>query len=357
MSESDINEDINAEKAFIEPLADWLKQAAPHIGTPISLRKFTTGQSNPTYRLQTSHGAKGGRFVLRTQPGGVLLKSAHAVDREYRIMNALGSSAVPVPDMIAMCDDPKIIGVKFFIMREVDGKTIFSPTLDGYNMADRGTLFFGQIGILAALAKLDPFSLGLQDFGKTSGYIERQLRTWTRQYRACETEKITGMEFLLKQLPACLASELPGLCVIHGDFRLDNLLIRNQIDIAALIDWELSTLGPTFVDLSYWCAMLRMDSAWPIGGLGGIDRANLGIPEEAKLVDAFCEETSLHRPDNWDALIAFQCFRFAAILQGVRKRHLDGNASANNAASVGSQAKLVAELGADVLSQYLSSNR
>jgi aminoglycoside phosphotransferase (APT) family kinase protein len=336
-------------------LADWLQQAAPHIGTPISLSKFATGQSNPTYRLQTSHGAKGGRFVLRTQPGGVLLKSAHAVDREYRIMKALGSSAVPVPDMIAMCDDPKIIGVKFFIMREVDGKTIFSPTLDGYNMADRGALFFGQVGILAALAKLDPFSLSLQDFGKTSGYIERQLRTWTRQYRACETETIPAMEFLLKQLPACLAIELPGLCVIHGDFRLDNLLICNQIDIAALIDWELSTLGPTFVDLSYWCAMLRMDSDWPIGGLGGVDRANLGIPEEAKLVDAFCEETGLHRPDNWDALIAFQCFRFAAILQGVLKRHLDGNASANNAASVGSQAKLVAELGANVLLQYLSS--
>ena len=355
MSESDSNEDITTEEAIIEPLADWLQQAAPNIGAPISLSKFATGQSNPTYRLQTSHGGKVGRFVLRTQPSGVLLKSAHAVDREYRIMKALGSSAVPVPDMIAMCDDPKIIGMKFFIMREVDGKTIFSPTLDGYNMADRNTLFFGQIGVLAALAKLDPISLALQDFGKPSGYVERQLGTWTRQYRACETETIPAMEFLLKQLPACLATELPGLCVIHGDFRLDNLLICNQIDIAALIDWELSTLGPTFVDLSYWCAMLRMDSGWPIGGLGGIDRASLGIPEEAKLVDAFCGETGLHRPDNWDALIAFQCFRFAAILQGVLKRHLDGNASANNAASVGSQAKLVAELGANVLSQYLSS--
>ena len=271
-------------------------------------------------------------------------------------MKALGSSAVPVPDMIAMCDDPKIIGMKFFIMSEVDGKTIFSPTLDGYNMADRSNLFFGQIGILATLAKLDPFSFNLQDFGKPSGYLERQLRTWTRQYRTCETETITAMEFLLEQLPACLATELPGLCVIHGDFRLDNLLICNQIDIAALIDWELSTLGPTFVDLSYWCAMLRMDPDWPIGGLGGINRTNLGIPEEATLVDAFCKETGLSRPDNWEALIAFQCFRFAAILQGVLKRHLDGNASAKNAAAVGAQAKLVAELGADVLSKYLTKN-
>ena len=133
MSENDSNEDIKAEKTIIEPLADWLRQAAPHIGTPISLSKFSAGQSNPTYRLQTSLRHKVGRFVLRTQPSGVLLKSAHAVDREYRIMKALGSSTVPVPDMIAMCDDPKIIGMKFFIMREVDGKTIFSPTLDGYN--------------------------------------------------------------------------------------------------------------------------------------------------------------------------------------------------------------------------------
>ena len=190
-------------------LADWLKQAAPNIGVPISLRKFATGQSNPTYRLQTSHGGKVGRFVLRTQPSGVLLKSAHAVDREYRIMKVLGSSAVPVPDMIAMCDDPKIIGMKFFIMREVDGKTVLSPTLDGYNMADRRTPFFGQIGVLAALAKLDPVSLALQDFGKPSGYVERQLRTWTRQYRACETETIPAMEFLLKQhLPASQPSSL-----------------------------------------------------------------------------------------------------------------------------------------------------
>ena len=162
------------------------------------------------------------------------------------------------------------------------------------------------------------------------------------------------MEFLLAELPKCLNGDVPGFCVIHGDFRLDNLLIRDQVKIAALIDWELSTLGPAFIDLSYWCAMLRMDAKWPIGGLGGIDRVSLGIPDEAALVAAFCAKTGLERPANWDALIAFQCFRFAAILQGVLKRHLDGNASANNAASVGGQAKLVAGLGEDILSDYIA---
>ena len=356
MLESNGNQGRTADKSIIEPLADWLQQVAPHIGKPTSLSKFTAGQSNPTYQLQTDLNGKDGKFVLRTQPPGVLLKSAHAVDREYRVMKALEPSNVPVPEMIAMCDDPKIIGMKFFVMRKVDGETIFSPTLDGYDTADRNTLFLSQIGVLAALAQIDPSMFSLEGFGKPSGYIKRQMGTWTRQYRASETETIAAMELLLNRLPACLKTEPPGLCVIHGDFRLDNLLVSNKTDIAALIDWELSTLGPPFVDLSYWCAMLRMEAGWPIGGLGGIERASLGIPEEAEMVNAFCEKTSLRRPDNWDALIAFQCFRSDAILQGVLQRHLRGNASANNAASVGGQAKLVAELGANILSQYLVTN-
>jgi aminoglycoside phosphotransferase (APT) family kinase protein len=269
-------------------------------------------------------------------------------------MKALDKTAVPVPGMIAACDDPDVIGMKFFIMREIEGDTLFDPALAGYSGADRHALFHAKIDVLSALAQLDPIALGLEGFGKPSGYIDRQLGTWTRQYRASETEPIAAMEFLLAELPNCLDLEIPSFCVIHGDFRLDNLLIRDQVKIAALIDWELSTLGPAFIDLSYWCAMLRMAANWPIGGLGGIDRASLGIPDEAALVAAFCAKTGLERPANWDALIAFQCFRFAAILQGVLKRHLDGNASADNAASVGGQAKLVAGLGEDILSDYIA---
>ena len=163
------------------------------------------------------------------------------------------------------------------------------------------------------------------------------------------------MEFLITHLGEALEETLPGLCVIHGDFRLDNMLIQNGTDIQALIDWELSTLGPAFVDLSYWCAMLRMNYDWPIGGLGGIDLATFGIPAEDDLVQLFCHQTGYEKPANWDALISFQCFRFAAILQGVLKRHLDGNASASNAASVGGQAVPVAVLGADILRNYFDT--
>ena len=342
--------------SLLSSLAEWLQTAAPQIGAPINLNKFSSGQSNPTYRLQTDLGEQDGRFVLRTQPAGLLLKSAHAVDREFRVMKALDKTAVPVPRMIAVCDDPDVIGMKFFVMREIEGNTLFNPALAGYAGADRHALFHAKIDVLAALAKLDPITLGLEGFGKPSGYIDRQLGTWTRQYHASETEPIAAMEFLLAELPNYIDEDVPGFCVIHGDFRLDNLLIRDQVKIAALIDWELSTLGPAFIDLSYWCAMLRMDAKWPIGGLGGIDRASLGIPDEAALVAAFCAKTGLERPANWDALIAFQCFRFAAILQGVLKRHLDGNASADNAASVGGQAKLVAGLGEDILSDYIAKN-
>ena len=164
------------------------------------------------------------------------------------------------------------------------------------------------------------------------------------------------MEFLITHLEDALGEALPGVCVIHGDFRLDNMLLQNGTEIQALIDWELSTLGPAFVDLSYWCAMLRMDQRWPIGGLGGVDRAAIGIPAEADLVARFCHQTGYEKPAHWDALIAFQCFRFAAILQGVLKRHLDGNASASNAASVGGQAAPMAVLGANILRDYLGAH-
>ncbi len=344
-------------ESLIKPLTKWLEKTAPEIGTPINLEKFATGQSNPTYRFQTDSIVNHGKFVLRTQPTGQLLKSAHAVDREYRVMKSLGPSAVPVPKMVAACNDTKIIGVKFFVMHEVDGTTFFNPALQEYKAKDREILFYAKIDLLATLAKLDPTIIGLESFGKPSGYLKRQFGTWTRQYRSSETKNIPAMETLLTELPACLEIEPPGICIIHGDFRIDNLLIENHTVIKALIDWELSTLGPAFIDLSYWCAMLRMDANWPIGGLGSFNRSGLGIPDENALLEAFCERTGFERPTNWEALVAFQCFRFAAILQGVMKRHLDGNASAENAASIGSQAAKVAELGANILSKYLAKKR
>ena len=270
-------------------------------------------------------------------------------------MAALDGTAVPVPKMIAECLDTDVIGRKFFVMEKVTGKAVFDPALANYTATARARLYRKQTEILAALATLDPFAIGLDGFGKPAGYMDRQFATWTRQYRASQTEDLADMEFLITHLGEALEETLPGLCVIHGDFRLDNMLLQNGTDIQALIDWELSTLGPAFVDLSYWCAMLRMDHDWPIGGLGGIDRATFGIPAEDNLVQRFCHQTGYNKPANWDALIAFQCFRFAAILQGVLKRHLDGNASASNAASVGSQAVPMAVLGADILRNYFDT--
>ena len=338
---------------LLSRLSRWIEDNAVDIGAPIALDKFSTGQSNPTYRLTTHQDGARGHFVLRTQPPGPLLKSAHAVDREFRVMQALATSDVPVPEMIAICEDISILGMKFFIMREIGGSTFFDPALPNHSTTERSQLFMAKVDVLAALAKIDPLAVGLDGFGKQGGYLGRQMATWTRQYRASETEPIAAMEFLIDRLPDCLATEPPGFCVIHGDFRIDNVLVSDRITITGLIDWELSTLGPAFIDLSYWCAMLRMHAEWPIGGLGGIDRAALGIPDETTLVRTFCERTSLVQPANWDALVAFQCCRFAAILQGVLKRHLDGNASADNAAAVGSQAGLVADLGATILTDYL----
>ena len=336
---------------LLAQLVPWLAQYTPQIGQPIDLTKFSVGQSNPTYELVTEKG----RYILRAQPAGVLLKSAHAVDREFRVMAALDGTAVPVPKMIAECSDTDVIGRKFFVMEKVAGKAVFDPALADYTAADRARLYHKQTDILAALAMLDPVAIGLDGFGKPAGYMDRQFATWTRQYRASQTKDLADMEFLITHLGEALEETLPGLCVIHGDFRLDNMLLQNGTDIQALIDWELSTLGPAFVDLSYWCAMLRMDYDWPIGGLGGIDLATFGIPAEDDLVQLFCHQTGYEKPANWDALISFQCFRFAAILQGVLKRHLDGNASASNAASVGGQSVPVAVLGADILRNYFDT--
>jgi len=343
--------DTNATDLLAQ-LAPWLAEHAPQIGPAVEMIKFSVGQSNPTYELVT----KQGRYVLRTQPAGVLLKSAHAVDREFQVMAALDGTAVPVPKMVAECRDATVIGRKFFVMEKVAGTAVFDPSLNDYTPTDRSQLYHKQTDILAALATLDPSAIGLEDFGKPAGYIDRQFATWTRQYRASQTEDLAEMEFLITHLEDALGEALPGVCVIHGDFRLDNMLLQNGTDIQALIDWELSTLGPAFVDLSYWCAMLRMDQRWPIGGLGGVDRAAIGIPAEADLVARFCHQTGYEKPAHWDALIAFQCFRFAAILQGVLKRHLDGNASASNAASVGGHSAPRPALGGNVLRDYLGAH-
>lgn len=345
LDENDINN-------FLIKLKPWLKIHAPEIGVPITMKKFMMGQSNPTFEMVTKKGV----FVVRMQPAGVLLKSAHAVDREFRVMSALQNSKVPVPKMIVECQDINVIGRKFFVMEKVVGKTISDPALENHSRIDRLKFYKNQNSILIALAGVDPMTIGLADFGRPNGYMDRQIVIWKRQYRASQTNNLRDMEYLINNLKEALSKPLPGLCLIHGDFRLDNMLVQKNTEIHSLIDWELSTLGPAFIDLSYWCAMLRMSHDWPICGLGGIDRLKVGIPAEEDIVTHYCYHTGYEKPSNWDALIAFQCFRFAAILQGVLKRHIDGNASSQNAVTVGKQSKPVAELGATILQRYLSKS-
>ena len=337
---------------LIDALNRWIAAVAMDIGSISAMRKISIGQSNPTYQISCDQG----RYILRMQPPGDLLPSAHAVDREFCVMQALAVSQVPVPKMIALCTDLDVIGVKFFIMEEMTGTTFMNPALPEFNSDTRKHLYDAQIDVLAALASTKPDALGLGDFGRPSGYLDRQIALWTKQYRNSETDLLDDMEYLIETLPGSFDDSEVGLCVVHGDFRLDNLIIQDSPNpsIQALIDWELSTLGPCFVDLSYCSAMLRMPSDWVIGGLGGVDRTALGIPSEDELVSRFCAQTGLQKPDNWEVWIAFQLFRFAAILQGVKKRHLDGNASASNAEEVGRQTIPVAALAAATLKAFLS---
>ena len=333
-------------KTLPHGVVTWLEENG-YTKTIRAVSKVGVGQSNPTFIITTEDED----LILRCQPDGELLKSAHAVDREYRVMAALEESQVPVPKMIALADDRDAYGIKFFLMEKVDGITLMDPDLPDLSREERRGLYFRQVDVIASLAQLDIEALGLDDYGRPAGFLDRQIAIWTKQYRAAETDHIPEMEMLITALEGQFedAHALPHT-VVHGDIRLDNMIVqeRDGGEIAALIDWELSTLGPVFVDLSYWCAMLRMHHDWEIGGLGGLDRASLGIPEEDELVSYFCQQTGLERPKDWEKWIAFQLFRFAAILQGIEKRHRDGNASAENAEAVGKQTLPVAKLAASI---------
>ncbi len=336
----------NTNAALPEGVIRWFDDQKNTWGTPQRINKISIGQSNPTFLITTEER----QFILRSQPNGNLLPSAHAVDREYKVMSRLEHTDVPVPRMLALSDDREKYDVKFFLMEKINGITLLDPSLPDLTAIQRQQLYMNQIDVLSALSQLRPSDIGLSDFGRPDGYIDRQIATWTKQYRASATEHLPDMEILIEGLPGQFQSalKLPHT-IIHGDFRLDNMIVSDAMNIAALIDWELSTLGPVFIDLSYWCAMLRMQHEWPISGLGGKNKHKLNIPEEETIINQFCTATGLSKPVNWEYWIAFQLFRFASILQGVKKRHLDGNASADNAELVGSQAAQVAQLGAEIL--------
>lgn len=305
-------------------LARYLESAWPGFRGPVKAEKFAGGQSNPTFLLTHA----GGKAVLRKKPPGQLLKSAHAVDREYRVMKALGPTGFPVPKMHVLCEDDAVIGTAFFVMEYVEGRILWDPALPESDAAERAAIYDAMNAALAQLHLVDIEKAGLADFGRPGNYFARQLSRWTEQYRASETEVIEDMNALIAWLEKTLPADDGRASLVHGDFRIDNMIFAaNEPRLLAVLDWELSTIGHPLADLSYQCMQWRLPNAGAFRGLAGIDRKAAGIPTEEDYVARYAARTGIGDIPHWTFYLAFSFFRLAAILQGVLKRALSGNAS------------------------------
>lgn len=340
-----MNTSLNTDK-----LVPYLQQHIEGFSQPIRIEKFAGGQSNPTYKIDTKEKS----YVLRRKPPGQLLKSAHAVDREFRVISALRGNGIPVAEAYHLCTDDEIISSWFYVMEYVEGRIFWDPALpEAKDNAERSAIYSAAIEILAKLTQLDLPAIGLDDYGRPGNYFERQIKRWSEQYRASETENLDAMNQLIDWLPTAVPSSATEACLIHGDFRLDNLIFHpTEPRVLAVLDWELSTLGHPLADLSYFSTCLRFPREGDITGLTGLDRGELGIPEETACLKQFCETAGIEVSDSdWRFYLAFNCFRFAAIVQGVYKRSLDGNASSDKAARVGALAKPVSAMGWQLANQ------
>lgn len=322
-------------------LTACLERAVPGFRGPMRLHRFTNGQSNPTFRLDTD----GGSYVLRKQPAGKLLPKAHQIDREYRVLSALGPTPVPVPAALHYCTDTGILGTPFYLMGHVAGATFGDMRLPELTPDQRRTVCFRLIETLAALHEVDVAAVGLGDYGRPGGFYERQIAVWTRNYRAAETDRIEGMEALIDWLPANMPRDPERTTLVHGDFRLENCIAAEDgSEIRAVLDWELSTLGEPLADLGYHL-MHHYMPADDFGGYVGIDIAALGLPGEAELLDHYARLTGRPAINDWTFHVAFALFRSVGILQGVYARALQGNASSPYALERGRKARLVADVG------------
>jgi len=305
-------------------LERWARAHIADFVGPIAARKFDTGQSNPTYLIDTP----ARRYVLRRKPPGKLLKSAHMVEREFRALRALGISGYPAPLALALCEDESVIGSVFYLMSHVEGRIFWDPGMEGSSREERAGVYDAMNDALARLHAIDVEAVGLADFGKPGMYFARQWRRWSEQYRASQTDAIPAMDQLIEWLRAHTPDDDGRVALVHGDWRIDNMIFDATTPrLLAVLDWELSTLGHPFADLAYQCMQWRLPNAGDFRGLAGLDRAALGIPTEADYVAAYCRRAGLAEIPNWTFLIAFSFFRIAAIAQGVYKRTLDGNAS------------------------------
>ena len=335
-------------------LAPWLEENIPGFDELHEIKKFDTGQSNPTYLIV----AESGKYVLRAKPPGELLKSAHQVDREFRVMEALSSTPVPVPNVIALCEaEQSPFGRMFFVMDYLDGRIFWDPALHELIGEEanqiRGDIYDSLNAALAGLHDVDVNAVGLSDFGVPGHYYERQLGRWTKQYAASEVERIEDIHTLANWLAINMPADDGMVSLVHGDFRLDNVIFsKDSAQIAGIIDWELATLGHPLADLAYQCMQWRLPHQGVFRGLGGIDRKALGLPEEQSYVDAYCKRRGLESIENWEFYLAFSFFRLAAILQGVYKRSLDGNASNPElAANYGTAVPLLGQMAVEIISE------
>ena len=321
-------------------LADWMAAHVRGFAGPATVLQFKGGQSNPTFLIETP----GKHYVMRRKPPGKLLPSAHAVDREYRVITALAATDVPVAKSHALCQDESVIGAAFYVMDYVPGRILWDPVLPGMSAAERAALFDEMNRVIAALHCVDHQAVGLSDYGRPGNYLERQVARWSKQYRASETETIEAMDKLIAWLPEHIPAG-DETAIVHGDYRLDNLVFHaSEPRMLAVLDWELSTLGHPLIDFAYHCMSWRL-SPGQFRGLAGTDLAALGIPSEADYVAAYCRRTGrTHIPErDWEYYMAFNMFRLAGIMQGIMARAVQGNAASQEALETGSRTRSLAE--------------
>ncbi len=328
-------------------VATYLRDYLPGFDGKIEAVKFQTGQSNPTFLLDTA----AGKYVLRRKPPGTLLKSAHAVDREFRVQKALEGSDVPVSKMHLLCDNDDVIGSMFYVMDFVPGRNFSEPRKAGETPEERAAVIAEMCRVLAALHEVDADAVGLGDYGPDGNYFERQIGRWSKQYKASETQAIADMDRLMQRLADELPPDDGQRTLVHGDYRIDNMIYdSSQSDCRAVLDWELSTLGHPYADLAAVIMQWQLPPGSEGRGLMGVNRAELGLPSDEEFIVSYCEKRDLDGINHFGFYLGFTFFRMASIIQGVLKRALDGNASnPERAKQLGQYVPLFAQLGLGAL--------